>query len=525
LLLNVGIEVQNNSFNVNVFFYLATIKVMPHTFDARKEMLDKCRSYYSGNQSELAVIDEFERNYNAENAFRWYTKPCFLFRLLNKALRTEDIEVLYTFRYFIMDLSASLKVARDENTIKRVYRGGIMSRDEVEHYSIGTVVANSGFLSTSRNISVAKQFIGVDPTTGKSPCQSREDETQFVLFEIDIDQDLSPDIVLADISGQSFFPDEEEVLFDLGSTFEIIEIDYDCEHYFWLLRMRPSMNGLQLCQAYEAYIRQEITELTPTLLFGTLLTDMGAYEQSAVYFEQLLARIPYDHDDRSKVYCSVARAYRFTDQFEKALGLLQCAEKLQRAKLPESRFDLARTLAGIATVYYELHDYQQELPYYQESMTFFQEIFPENHIEIARSLNRLGFAYANQQQYNTALKYLFKALIVFKNTALSEHPGPAQVLFNLGVIHHVLGHTEISIDFYHKALKMRETALPCNHPHIAQSYYQISVFYKEQHQYDLSLEYAQRALSIYKKKLVPGHKLIRDVQNIIESLPGDSAIR
>jgi tetratricopeptide (TPR) repeat protein len=463
---------------------------MPRTLEAKKEMLEKCRLYYSGNQKQLALIDEFERNYNAENAIQWYTKSCFLFRLLNKALRTEDIEVLYTFRYFIIDLSASLKAANDDNTIKRVYRGGRISRDEVEHHRVGTVVANSGFLSTSHDVQVAKQYIGLDPITGKSPCRSRKDEIHFVLFEINIDQDLSLNTVLADISGQSFFPDEKEVLFDLGTTFEIEEIKYDDEHHFWLIQMRPSVKGLQLCQEYEAYIHQQIAELTPTLLFGMLLIDMGTYDRSTAYFEQLLARMPYDHEDRSKVYCNVARAYRFTDQFEKALEFLHSAEKLQRAKLPESKFDLARTLAGIATVYYELHDYQQELLYYQESMIFFQQIFSENHIEIARSFNRLGFAYINQQQYTTALTYLSKALNVFKVTVPSEHPGPAQVLYNLGVIHHVLGSTDKSFDFHHKALKMRETALPSNHPHVAQSFYEISVLYKEQHQYDLSLEYA-----------------------------------
>jgi tetratricopeptide (TPR) repeat protein len=88
----------------------------------------------------------------------------------------------------------------------------------------------------------------------------------------------------------------------------------------------------------------------------------------------------------------------------------------------------------------------------------------------------------------------------------------------MGVAYHALGCIDQSIDYYQKALKMCETILPNNHLRIAQSCYQMSVFYKEQHQYDLALQFAERTLSIYEKKLSEGHKLIRQVQDIIESL-------
>jgi hypothetical protein len=65
--------------------------------------------------------------------------------------------------------------------------------------------------------------------TGKSPSQNREDQEQFVLFTINVDWSISLDIILADISSQSDFLDENEVLFDIGTTFEITEIYYSCE--------------------------------------------------------------------------------------------------------------------------------------------------------------------------------------------------------------------------------------------------------------------------------------------------------
>jgi tetratricopeptide (TPR) repeat protein len=491
---------------------------MPHTFEACQQMLDEYRSYYSGNQVQIAEIDEFERDYNATNAIRWYTKSCFLFRLLNKALRTENIEILFTFRYFIIDLCANLEAIRGNENITRVYRGGQISKNEIENYSIGIRVAVNGFLSTSRDLSVALRFIGLESIIQRSSSQSRDDQIQFVLFEINIDKDSSSDVLWADISNQSAFPDEKEVLFDLGTIFEIVEINYDYEHYFWRIQMRPSTGIIYLKREYEDYICQRIKETNATVLFGILLTDMGEYEQATKYFQRLLRQMPDDHEDRPNVYYSVARIYRCTDQYEKALEYFLRAEQLQRDRLPESNFALARTLTGIGSVYYELNDYQQELQYYQQSMDLYQQILPENHIEIAQTFNRLGFAYANQQDYAKALDHLLKSLIIYNETVPYDHPGVSLLLYNMGVVYHALGYMDQSIDYYQKALKMCETILPNNHLRIAQSCYQMSVFYKEQHQYDLALQFAERTLSIYEKKLSEGHKLIRQVQDIIESL-------
>ena len=497
---------------------------MPHTPEARQELIEQCRLYYSGNQSQLIKIDEFERDYTAADAVCWYTKSCFLFRLLNKALRAEDIVGLYIFRYFINDLCTKLEAANAKQGVTQVYRGGLMSKDEIENYSVGTLVAANGFLSTSRDLQVAQQFLGLDTTTGNSPSQSRDDQQQFVLFTINIDWCRSPDIILADISAQSVFPDENEVLFDIGTTFEISEINYDCIHHFWRIQMQPSMEVAQHNREYDHYIRQRLIETNSTLLFGILLTDMGEYEQSANYFEHLLARMPDEHEGRANAYYSVARIYRFTNEHKKALEFLHRAENLQRINLPQSNFDLARTLAGIASVYYELQDYQQELFYYKQSMIIYQQILPENHIEIARTFNRLGFAYSNQNQHTVALDYLSKSLAVYNHTVPDVHPDKALALHNTGLVHHAMGHMDQSLDFCQKALNMREITLPPYHPYIAQSCYRLSLLYEEQDQYESALEYAQRALVIYEKNPSIHSILIQEIQTIIKRLSDRSTI-
>ena len=164
---------------------------MPYkSSEAKDEMLAECRAYYRNNREELLAIEKFERTYCSFDAIRWYTKACFLYRIVNKALRTEDILAFYIFRYYIVDLSLRLK---EESICTRtrytssfhLYRGVKLNRNEVEELHVGKLVATNEYLSTSLNLNVAQLFIGIDPVSGMSPSRSRDDKQQFVLFDID----------------------------------------------------------------------------------------------------------------------------------------------------------------------------------------------------------------------------------------------------------------------------------------------------------------------------------------------------
>ena len=61
------------------------------------------------NAAVLRAIDEFERDYEKHSPTWWYTRDCFVYRMLNKALRTCDIEVITKFGLFIKDLHCQLK--------------------------------------------------------------------------------------------------------------------------------------------------------------------------------------------------------------------------------------------------------------------------------------------------------------------------------------------------------------------------------------------------------------------------------
>ncbi|CAF1294925.1 unnamed protein product [Rotaria sordida] len=113
---------------------LRLLEILPQisskTSKANDRMLEWCRLHYKDNRIELAKIDQFEKDYRSDSAIRWYTKDSFLYRLLNMALRCENIDMIIDFRYFIIDLYEQLTLSHiqymrtfEEPTTLTVYRG------------------------------------------------------------------------------------------------------------------------------------------------------------------------------------------------------------------------------------------------------------------------------------------------------------------------------------------------------------------------------------------------------------------
>jgi hypothetical protein len=87
---------------------------MPQSSEAKHDFLTVCREHYNGNNRQLKLIDDFDKNDIPSDAVRWYTSDTFLYRLLNKAFRSENIDILFQFRFFICDLYSQLTKAHNE---------------------------------------------------------------------------------------------------------------------------------------------------------------------------------------------------------------------------------------------------------------------------------------------------------------------------------------------------------------------------------------------------------------------------
>ncbi|CAF3299351.1 unnamed protein product [Rotaria sp. Silwood2] len=141
-----------------------------------------------------------------ECCVRLYTHESFLYKLLNKTLREDDmskVDTLGSFAYLLYMSSSNLKKHLYQGI---VYRGAKLDLDMIDDYKKALsdgCRSWSGFTSTSRSRRRAENFGNV-------------------LFIIDI---LRSGTAI-DVSSLSEFPSEEEVLINAGWNFSINNIEF-----------------------------------------------------------------------------------------------------------------------------------------------------------------------------------------------------------------------------------------------------------------------------------------------------------
>jgi hypothetical protein len=195
---------------------------------AKQELLQFFTSKYQHDPAELRNIEKFANEYQSKDAARWYSKGCFLYRLLNESLRIETIDSIVKMRYYIHDLHNQLAELQD-NFIKSLnrekdltlYRGQTMKINQLneikENYD-GFISMNS-FLSATQDEDVAILFSGDGVTTAA-------DEVS-VIYQMLIDTNIRS-TPYAKI--KSVMKDEQEILFSMGAVFRIGEVSKVPDH-------------------------------------------------------------------------------------------------------------------------------------------------------------------------------------------------------------------------------------------------------------------------------------------------------
>ena len=77
---------------------------MKYDENAIQLLADYCRRFYRENIRELCIIDEFQRDYRSKSPIWWYTRECFMYQMLNRALRGLETNTLFVMGFFLCDL-------------------------------------------------------------------------------------------------------------------------------------------------------------------------------------------------------------------------------------------------------------------------------------------------------------------------------------------------------------------------------------------------------------------------------------
>ncbi|CAF1541116.1 unnamed protein product [Adineta ricciae] len=265
-----------------------TLLLIPQT-DARIKMMhNRFFIMYRNDPASLQQINNFIDNYQPEDAIPWYTKDCFLFRHINSAMRTENINEIFVCLPYIADLCEAIQIMKNSVFDATIfYRGCVLYNEEITGYrdNVGSLMGINTFFSASRDREISKIFAG---------CGSLEQNTALisVIFEIHVDQNSST--VFTDISTLSNHPEENEVLFDWNSIFRIRSVIYNDNDKCWIVDLITDYEvQLEIEEMYQQ-LNDTNTSNQPSLSIIQHLISMGEYKQAYDYSTLLLEENLWD---------------------------------------------------------------------------------------------------------------------------------------------------------------------------------------------------------------------------------------
>ncbi|CAF4215375.1 unnamed protein product, partial [Adineta steineri] len=474
--------------------------------------------YYKSDTEQLQKIEEFQNNYTHDKAIEWYTDECFLYKLLNKALRTEDIELLFTFRFFIIDLCSAIEqenqLLKNKGTLT-LYRGTQIPNEELKKIkeNIGKTISTNGFLSTSRNIDVSLGFIHRNPPLN---------DFTSVLFEIKADP-LLKTVIFADVENKTRMKGEEEVLFNINSLFKIVSVCFDSELNVWKVELITTDEGTEKVEEYLLLSKQEMEERSPLIYFGRLLlNELGQVDRAGKYFNMLLKSLSHDHPDLASVYNNIGIVHDVRRELSLALKNYEIAYDMRRKQLPSNHPHIAGSLNNIGFIYRAKGDFNTALDYLQQALIVDENLHPGNNLGKAMTIDNIGRVYTDKEDFDSALTYLCRALEMFRYVLPDQHSNIAACLGAIGYTHEKKGNLHVALNYYQQRLYMAEQCLPFEHSNLSIHLGSITGIYKKMNEIDRALDLCQQKLLDQKTRLAENHPRIARTLMIMANLITDN---
>lgn len=317
---------------------------------------------YKGHAHQLEDLEDFNIHYREEDAFEWYTKGTFIFLLLNKTLRTQNMDFLFLFSFFIRDLQKQLELNRCSEPV-HVYRGQLMSKSELSHLrqSIGQLISMNSFLSTSLSRDIALSFNGMTDVNINETAHNFE----CVLFEIDADPTIDGGApAFANIGDFSVF-DEEEILFALGSVFRLKRIDEDPTN------PKLTIVSMTLCGNNDHVLRTVLEVMKREYQENGSEPNDNANDSTLMSLGIILLNGRY---------------------FKRAKGLL--TDMLRTLKRRLKWVDAATCCRYIGDVYRQENRFKTSRKWYRKALKMYADVLPNDHELVAKVYICLGHTYS-----------------------------------------------------------------------------------------------------------------------------------
>ena len=451
------------------FMYTQIIKEILLTIHFEQQHIDEfiqhCRQALDGNPSQLKYVDELAKEYRKHTPIWWYTRTCFLYPMLNRALRQMDVDLIVKLGFFISDLHRQIQDLHcqefgsdDSNQKFTVYRGQGMEKQEFEKIVArkGGLISFNCFLSTTKDRHLSVVF---------AESASCDPQRVGILFVMTLDPALphTPFASIADVGPMGV--QEDEMLISMNAVFRIGQIkqlddnpglfcvelsmtnekDSDLDELIDRIREEtfPEAEGwfrlglilgkmgetANARQIFEVLLQETTKEGSKGTIYdqlGLMANNMGQYEKAIVYYEKALdikeKQNPFNHQNLANTYNNIGALYESMGDYPKALSFHEKALAIQQQSLPPTHPDLANTYKNIGNVYNSIGDYSKALSFHEKALAIQQQSLPPTHPDLATSYKNMGLVYENMNNYLKAHSFYERAVDIAQHSLPSDHP-------------------------------------------------------------------------------------------------------
>jgi tetratricopeptide (TPR) repeat protein len=486
---------------------------------SKNEMITECRLLYHTDPIEQGKINRFEREYAASKAIWWYTCDCFVYRLLNKALRTQNTDIIFRFRFFINDLHNQIKhlylkylethQPLSEHNVT-VYRGQHLSIDELNllKNNINGLVSMNTFFSATLNLNLALIFAETG-TTG-----TETSSVQSVLFTInvsDLNKETTP---FAPIKSYSCYEEEDEVLFTISAIFKVESVEFKDNR--WNIHLRLSKEQNQLYRDLSQHIMKQIGSEVSPLVLGWFLYRMNDFNKAERYAQSLLKQLSEKDKETGNTYNLLGLIYKDTGRLLQAVECYEKAlENYSRTSQPDSP-QLIATHYNLGLAYLAQGDNRRASEHQknaEQRLTNSSEVKNPLLTAMTDSLKaKLETAHGN---YIGAFKSLEEVLKTKQKRLPPGHPSLATTLKDMGIVQIKMGNDENALEYFNQALEICRKSLALNHLDLAECHANIGRVHFRRQEYQLALERFEMAIDIVKDNTREDIDSVDDLQKCI----------
>jgi hypothetical protein len=396
-----------------------------------KKFTDYCHIVLADNKAELKNLDILERKYHETTPIWWHTYECFLYPMLNRGLRTIDVNIITKMGFFIQDLHRQIEELHkeqfngsDTDNCFTVFHGQGVPKPVFEKMTktkSGLISFNSLLCaSKDRRIScdfahramVNPDLIGI-----------------FFVMTINPSKSTTP---FAFINSVSNFEGKDEVLFSMHTVFRIREIESMGENNrLFQINLTLTSDTDEDLRAITDFIHEETFPNSKGWdRFGQLLIKMNRLDKAQQIYEIMLEET-INENEKANIYYQFGRIKENQTAYKEAITFYEKSIEIYQTTLPLNNPDLAASYEGIGSVYGKMGEPSKSGQFYEKALEIWQKSLPANHTNFAACYEKVSLAYFKMGDYSKILPFYERAVDMGQNSLPSNNPLLEKLLKNL----------------------------------------------------------------------------------------------